>query len=352
MVVRDFAEKLKLTADLLGCATQKDLCRLFREINPETEFDVQRSYNWMQGRSRPRSARVYEDWATLLGIGRPAGFLTSCSIDAFRDLIAEHFGLGPTPVSGEAAAPVSALGGGRGGAPAYLAGGYACYSHALSPYFKGKVIRGSLVVEPVARAHGPPSLKATYSETLAIGRIRLSGDVELSDRSVFLDLSEAKQSLRLFMVLSLPSPPAGVLGGVLAGATFVDSFSRPAATRIVIIRVGETEEPALLRSERYLDLAEEPLSQDLAALGIPVGTGQAAELDRLLEAFLWDSREPASYIHLAANALTELTLAVDRLILSRADARAAIPRASNRPAQPNSRCGGNHLAAPNQQRPA
>jgi hypothetical protein len=40
----------------------------------------------MQGRAQPRSARVYQDWATLLGTDRPISYLQSCTIDEFLDL--------------------------------------------------------------------------------------------------------------------------------------------------------------------------------------------------------------------------------------------------------------------------
>ena len=87
--VRDLAAKLRITAALLGCASQKDLCARFRRLNPAT-FDLDRSYKWMQGRAQPRSARVYEDWATLLGTASPIAHLQSCTIDEFLDLVCDH----------------------------------------------------------------------------------------------------------------------------------------------------------------------------------------------------------------------------------------------------------------------
>jgi hypothetical protein len=58
--VRSIAEKLRLTAAALDCAGQKELCAAFRRVNPNTTFALDRSYKWMQGRSLPRSARLYE----------------------------------------------------------------------------------------------------------------------------------------------------------------------------------------------------------------------------------------------------------------------------------------------------
>jgi len=90
VLVQDLAAKLRITAALLGCAAQKDLCARFHEVNPGTTFDLDRSYKWMQGRAQPRSARVYEDWATLLGTSTPIWHLQSCTIDEFLDLVCDR----------------------------------------------------------------------------------------------------------------------------------------------------------------------------------------------------------------------------------------------------------------------
>jgi hypothetical protein len=86
---------LRITAALLGCASQKDLCARFHAVNPDTAFDLDRSYKWMQGRAQPRSARVYEDWATLLGTGAAAAHLQSCTVDEFLHLICDRHQVRP-----------------------------------------------------------------------------------------------------------------------------------------------------------------------------------------------------------------------------------------------------------------
>ena len=43
-MVRDLACKLRVTAALLGCASQKDLCARFHEVNAGTTFELDRSY--------------------------------------------------------------------------------------------------------------------------------------------------------------------------------------------------------------------------------------------------------------------------------------------------------------------
>ena len=91
--VRDFAAKLRITAAVLGCASQKELCAQFHRVNPGTTFDLDRSYKWMQGRALPRSAKLYDDWALLLGTERSPVYLQSCTLGDFLDLACERFGL-------------------------------------------------------------------------------------------------------------------------------------------------------------------------------------------------------------------------------------------------------------------
>ena len=314
-LVRDFGAKLRITAAALGCASQKDLCARFREANPGTIFELDRSYKWMQGRSLPRSAQVYEDWAKLLGTGASAAHLQSCTVDEFLDLVCARHDVSREVLLGRAAALV------RGPLTAgdaepqeaqmqrRLAGAYACYSHAWSPYFEGRIIRGSLVVDV---AEGRPGLVATYRETIALGRIELSGQVTSGNRAVYLDLMDAAQEFRLSMCLFVPGTLASVLAGIMCGATFVDADPQPAATRIVIIRIPGAAAGALDPTNRYLNPTEEPLSSDLSALGVPVGT--SAGLDALLAGFLRGDHT-RDYIKVDAGEYSQLALAIDRLFI-------------------------------------
>jgi TolB-like protein len=93
VTVREFAAKLRITAAALGCTTQKELCAQFLRVNPGTTFDLIRSYKWMQGRALPRSAKLYDDWALLLGTERSPAYLQSCTLDDFLDLACQRFGL-------------------------------------------------------------------------------------------------------------------------------------------------------------------------------------------------------------------------------------------------------------------
>ena len=79
----DVAAKLRVTAALLDCAGQKELCAAFRRANPQTGFDPDRSYKWIQGRSLPRSPQIYEDRATVCGLDRPGSWVAACTVNDF-----------------------------------------------------------------------------------------------------------------------------------------------------------------------------------------------------------------------------------------------------------------------------
>ena len=217
---RDVAAKLRVTAALLGCAGQKELCAAFRRVNPGTEFDLARSYKWIQGRSLPRSPRVYEDWAGVLGLDRPAGWVAVCTLDAFVEAVCARHAADRAALLRRAgldggrgsAATARQAGGVPGAADAedYLCGAYATYSHAQSPYYRGRIIRGTLAIEPAARrAEG---LVATYSQALATGLARVTGPVVVSGRALALGLpTHSSGAVPVSIHLVLPAPPASLL---------------------------------------------------------------------------------------------------------------------------------------------
>jgi hypothetical protein len=289
-LVHDLPAKLRVTAALLGCANQKDLCAAFRRVNPHTDFDLDRSYKWMQGRSLPRSGRLYQDWALVLGAdaAHPAGWVAACSLAEFVSMLGARHGLAPEALARRAGldpasvlASSSALAAGPDG---YLCGSYACYSHAQSPYYRGRVVRGALLVEPASRrAQG---LVATYSQAIATGRAHASGPVGIHGRTLSLELhAPGPGNAPVFCTLFLPSPPASVLAGMMCGAVAVDPGGQPPyATRIAMLRVRAAH-AGLEASNRYLE-AGEAVPGDLAALGVevPDGAGLGALLDQVLRA--------------------------------------------------------------------
>jgi hypothetical protein len=318
-MVRDFGAKLRITAAALGCASQKDLCARFHAVNPGTTFELDRSYKWMQGRALPRSVRLYEDWAALLGTAIPIAQLQSCSVDEFLDLVCERHA-----VSRDALAARAGIGAGTAAdkAPAhrghearmkwpryhYLVGTYAWYGNPWSSCLRGKIIRGGLVIAATAR--GELHATTLYSGPTSLGRVQLSGPVRVN-RAICLDLIDAGEEFRVSMCLFLPGPLAGVLAGVAFGASWFDADPQPTAGRIVLVRIPGATAAELEASNRYVDPTQ-PISGDLAALGIPAGA--LVGLDGLLAEFLW-SGHGSGWINVGRGEYSQLALAIDRLVM-------------------------------------
>ncbi|MGH6920683.1 MAG: hypothetical protein ACREJ0_23610, partial [Geminicoccaceae bacterium] len=285
-------------------------------VNPGTIFELDRSYKWMQGRALPRSVGLYDDWATLLGTGRPLAWLQSCTVDDFLELLCGHFAVSREALVARAWLEAAPRPGAAEPAPQdappgrHLAGAYACYSHAWSPYFEGRIIRSTLAIEA---AGASPALRATYAEKVALGRIEVRGQVTVAGRAVHVDLAHPVQ-FGLAMSLFLPGTLASVLAGVMSGTSWVDADPQPAATRILMIRVPGGTAAALEASNRYLKPAE-TLSGDLVALGLRVA--EPAELDGLLEEFL-SAYRPSGYIKVGVEEYSRLALAIDRLLIENA----------------------------------
>lgn len=292
-MVRDFAEKLRLTAALLNCASQKDLCAAFGRVNPHTDFDLGRSYKWIRGRALPRSARVYQDWAALLDVKRSPAWLASCTLDQFVDVLCKHYPEVERAALLEQAGLTDGVGHGVDDAPTaadgssnYLCGVFACYSHAQSPYYRGRIVRGALVIQP---APGVASgLMATYSQTIAIGRVWARGEALRFGRTLCLVLQAPSPEMApVFCNLILPAPPGSVLAGLMSASTAVHPGGQPPyTTRIVMLRVP-VHADGLEATNRYMDEGASAPSRDLVALGVAPAAAGGCELDRRVHDFLY-----------------------------------------------------------------
>jgi hypothetical protein len=316
-MVRDFGAKLRITAAALGCASQKDLCARFHAVNPGTTFELERSYKWMQARALPRSVRLYEDWAAVLGTGASVAHLQSCSVGEFLDLVCARHQVSRDALAARAGIvaaasskatrlnPIDLLPGRD------LVGAYACYSRACSSYFDRKLVRSSLVIEPAA--DGAAALRAIYGELVAFGPIQLRGPVSIVGGAVHIELLDATACFRVDICLFLPGGPwRNALAGVMSGATLLDAVPQPAATRIVTIRIPAAAAGALVATNRYLDPTEEPLASDLAALGVPART--SAGLAAVLEGFLRGDHA-RDYIMVEAGEYSQLVLTINRMFI-------------------------------------
>ena len=148
-MARDIAQKLRLTAAVLGTIARKDLAAAFRRVNANTSFETGRADKWLQGRAQPRELQVYDDWSKALDLDRSGQWIANCDIEAFLDEICVRHGW-------DRKALLSSLEGSgsseNGGAPPLeLAGTFVCYSRRLVALFRGRRIRGELAVNAVSK---------------------------------------------------------------------------------------------------------------------------------------------------------------------------------------------------------
>ncbi len=276
-----FASKLRMAALALGCLSRKELCARFRAVNGSTQCDVDRLNKWVQGRSLPRSASVYADFALVVGSNQPGHWIAECSIEAFAaELIACTGTDAETLVRPDGFAPRRAERAEAFGGIAGLSGAFAAYSPAWSPHFRGRLIRGTLRL----RMGQSGLLVATYVETLVGRTVSFTADVQFGGRSMHFAVREQNGEMPLFISVQVPGPPASVLCGVMSGAAFVAHDSLPTACRILFIRVPDT--PALDAGNRYLDPAPGAIAADLRALGAQIA--EETHMEALARGFLGD----------------------------------------------------------------
>lgn len=261
-----------MTASVLGCGGRKDLVARFHAVNRSSQCDIDRLHKWLQGRSLPRSAEVLSDWSKVLGTSRNGDWLAGCSL---ADFAAELAGLFDRDAEQLLTDQAFAGRGSRTARPPgaaaprmsgvrYLCGNYACYSPAWSPYARAKLIRGSLAIAP---GRGT-SLVATYSEMLMGKPVRVSGEPVIARRTLHMTLTEAGGEIPIFFSLFLPRPPAGVMSGIMAGATFVSPEPEPSASRIIVVRAPD--DCPLDESNGYMPATRDAVAEDLAKLSLAV----------------------------------------------------------------------------------
>lgn len=276
-LAKDIDRKLRLTAALLGAVARKDLAAAFRRVNPATSFDIGRADKWLQGRARPRERQIYEDWSKVLGLDRPGTWIAACDLDAFIDELCARHGRDRDELLG--LLDPSAARGLRDAAGLDLAGTYVCYSHAWSPYFRGRLMRGALSITD----NRADRASASYTEVLPTGQMRLDGMLAVDKRALRIEVSDATRiSQYLHFSLFPPSPPYSVLVGLMLGTTLIGPDAQPSVSRIAMIRLPQ-QRPHLKTSDAYLPPGSS-LAADLERLGLPID--DPASVDDVLGSFL------------------------------------------------------------------
>jgi hypothetical protein len=257
---------------------------VFRRVNPATSFDVERAHKWIQGRARPRDSRLYEDWAKVVDLDRPGAWIADCELDDFIEVICIRHNRDRDMLERrlESSRPPTAEQ--RPERNPSLAGTYACYSHAWSPYFHGQLIRGEF---SIAQQPGSQGLLARYSERLPTSRLHLEGPLAVTGRAMHLDLREIDGNAHMLFCLFSPTPPASVLAGFMCGATIIDPDAQPSVTRMVMVRLPG---PSMrLRSATAYLPPQASVAADLASLGLPIPN--LAAVDHGVGGFLAASQE-------------------------------------------------------------
>lgn len=273
-----FAQKLGITAVVLGCSTRKELCARFRAVNPATEFDLERSFKWLQGKSLPRSMTVYDDWARLIGTTRGGTWLAGCSVEAFSDEVSALFQSDPREVAARAAAFLGEKAAGGDG----LAGDFVTYSWAWSPFRQGVLVRGELALRPAPSAR----IGAVYSERLDghVGVFRGSG--VRSGRSLHLTLSGAEGE-HMAQSLLVAGRPSDCFCGLIQGFTVAGTTEEVSASRIVGMRLPDGGGAEGLA---YLPPDEDAVAADLGRCGYAAGITSA--LAAAVMRFLGERADP------------------------------------------------------------
>jgi hypothetical protein len=278
-MARDVDRKLRATAAVLGLITRKDLAAAFRRVNAATTFDIERAHKWLQGRSSPRDARLYQDWVLVLEIDQSAEWIANCEFDAFLDVIAKRHNVDREALYRQSMSMHAARSSLANEAHSNLAGVYVCYSHAWSPYFRDHMIRGALSIADPASAATP---QVSYSEVLPTGQLQVSGALSLGNRAMHVSLKESTGDAQFLFCLFPPTTPVRVLGGLMCGATIVGPEPGPSVTRIIMIRLPAPSEH-LRSANAYLPKGGS-FAQDLASLGLPVSSPRS--VDKRLSEFL------------------------------------------------------------------
>ncbi|TVQ58420.1 MAG: hypothetical protein EA355_01995 [Rhodobacteraceae bacterium] len=277
----EVARKLSLTAALLRCQTRKELAARFRAVNPATDFDLERSYKWMQGRALPRSRKVYDDWALVLGAERSGGWVAECSFEEFRAEMCALFGIDPAELPGRAetlkavpSAPLPPM----PGASDYLVGDYLAYSWAWSPRYAGSFIRGWLGLKAARRGEYP----VRYAENLPGGFLEFTGYGLRRRNGLSLRLSFAGGAGNERMAFELLSPgwPGHVLCGFATGDVINAPAPQVAVTRVVLLRIdpGPSNDPSWDRvamPTAYINKDTEALVADMVRHAMPTELAEA-----------------------------------------------------------------------------
>lgn len=284
-MVRDFGEKLRLTAAALSCESRKDLAAAFRRANPTTHFDVERADKWLRGRALPRDESVYRDWHRVVALDRDLHWLLTCSPGELATALADKHGISADRLLAQPEPFGRAKAAATGNVPEpSIAGRYVVYALSFSPYRAGQLTRGLVDIWSAGAGQ-----LASYVEQLQFGPVRFDGPVTFGGRGTQLKLTRTDAlAVPLDFHLFLPSQPSYALAGLMCGSTTLELVSPPTVSRTVLVRLPDSAPPPV---DLDLYVSEgTSLAAELAACGLPLVDLAAA--DAVLRRLLLGSTRP------------------------------------------------------------
>lgn len=262
--VCELPRKLRLAMRVVGCATQKEMHARLKTLNPNTGYEPSRAYKWAQGRSTPRDPSVYDDLVRLLELPVAGEVLRSCSYEEFRRLLeARHGAAVPAEAAAAPATVAEPLSDGIP-VPGYLAGSYLALSRAWSRHRgPGWLLAGGMTVRPDPAG----GLAMDYVEELPGGALEMAGAVRRIGRSLHVLLTSLDQEMLIATTYTLPTAPAPILSGVMSGVALHDAEMRPAACRLIGLRLPEGS-PASRTASGYLEATAAAIADRLGTAGM------------------------------------------------------------------------------------
>ncbi|MEM6890147.1 MAG: hypothetical protein AAF636_18730 [Pseudomonadota bacterium] len=211
----DFAAKIRMASDALGCKSHKDLFARLSKACPEIDLTMDRAYKWAQGRATPRDMRVFDGIAELLQLDVDGYTVRHCTQSEFRTYLARR-GADPRDVS----------------AAERISGSYVLLSRSRYEAYSDQINFGH-----IAFVQSELGLcEAQYHER-TMGTVQLyQGIVSARADAYFTLLDGAHTEGALALSASLPLPDTLVLNGFITAQPLPLTASSLVTSPVLMVR--------------------------------------------------------------------------------------------------------------------
>lgn len=250
----DFAAKIRMASDALGCKSHKDLFARLSKACPDIDLTMDRAYKWAQGRATPRDMRVFDGMADLLQLDVDGYTVRHCTPSEFRAFLARR---------GADSRDVSVAD--------RIAGSYVLLSRSRYEAYSDQINFG--LIEFVQAETG--LCEARYHER-TMGTVQLySGFVAARSGAYFALLDGVASESALALSATLPLPETHLLTGFLTAQPLPQTETSLVTSPVLMVRT----KPATAIDHAGLGLIEGS-DQDVAELLVEAGHGDA-EVERI-----------------------------------------------------------------------